>query len=131
MNYCRKVYNIYSSKLREVILARNCAYLSLGSVSFVLFRAIYYITPDHYSRECAAQTIEKQWNIFPLIIIPRTYFPRLSLPLLVNSKEETNKHRRNVKIQLFLLSLWKIIMILVVAFKVLRNLPKPTRCNDI
>ena len=27
----------------------NGTYLSLGSISFVLFRGIYYKTPDHYS----------------------------------------------------------------------------------
>ena len=66
-------------------------YFSVGSVFFVLFRRIYYITPDFYSLsekmvaalivtgECEAETIvikiAKQCNI-----IPSTYSPRLSPP---------------------------------------------------
>ena len=65
----------------------NTSYFSLCSVSFVLFRGIYYITPDYYSLseklgaalivtgECGAETIADYSSrtmqyIFPLLIFP-------------------------------------------------------------
>ena len=61
------------------------AYFSLCSVSFVLFRGIYYVTPDHYSlsekfmkvgggfdcnRGCGAQTIADNSNKTMQYIFP-------------------------------------------------------------
>ena len=70
--------------------ANKYSYLSLGSLSFVLFRGIYYIIPDYYSlseklmaaliltEECRAEPIADNNSktleyIVPLIIFPPTY----------------------------------------------------------
>ena len=79
-------------------------YFSLCSVSFVLFRRIYYITPDNKSLsetlllaalivtgECRAKTIADNSNQKCNIYFPCSYFPRHIPRLIFPSPKRNNR----------------------------------------
>ena len=73
-----ELIHLRSLNVLPVIERDIWSYLSLGSVSFVLYRGIYYTIPHYYSLfeklvaaltvtgECGVETIAKKWNILPL-----------------------------------------------------------------